>query len=202
MQTLRMQPGLRARGPWVAGAAALLLHAALLSFGVPRGEAHAGAHGGGAPAAVRLLPAPAATTGRLEAAAPGPEPAMVEPLPKGRAVTVARVANALPAAAVEDEYVDASRLDTSPSPLGEIDIAAPEGYGRPAAYHGTLLLFIGPDGTVMRIAVEHSDLPPAFEAEARAAFAAARFSPCRIGGLPVGAKLRVEVGFETDPAAR
>ena len=202
MQTLRMQPGLRGRGPWVAGAAALLLHAALLSVGVPRGEAHAGAHGGGAPSAVRLLPAPAATTSRLQAAAPGPYPAMVEPLPKGQALAVARVANALTAAAAEGEYVDASRLDTRPSPLGEIAIAAPEADGRAAAYQGTLLLFIGPDGTVMRIAVERSDLPPDFEAAARAAFAAARFSPGRIGSRPVGAKLRVEVGFETESAAR
>ena len=200
MQTLRMQPGLRGRGPWVAAAAALLLHVTLLSVGVPRGEAHAGAHGGGAPSAVRLLPAPAAATGRLEAAAPGPEPAMVESLPKGQAVAVTRVANAPPTAA-EDEYVDASRLDTRPSPLGEIAIAAPEADGRAAAYQGTLLLFIGPDGTVMRIAVERSDLPPDFEQAARAAFAAARFSPGRIGGRPVGAKLRVEVGFETEAAA-
>ena len=201
MQTLRMHPGLRGRGPWAAGAAALLLHAALLSVGVPRGEAHASAHGGGAPSAVRLLPATAATTtGRLQAVAPGPEPAVVEPLPKGQAVAVTRVANAPPTAA-EDEYVDASRLDTRPSPLGEIAIAAPEADGRAAAYQGTLLLFIGPDGTVMRIAVERSDLPPDLEQAARAAFAAARFSPGRIGGRPVGAKLRVEVGFETEAAA-
>lgn len=92
-------------------------------------------------------------------------------------------------------YYSAEMLGRRPIPLHAV---APN---YPAGVEGvsgkvTLVLFISEKGAVDNAAILSSNLPVAFEDEARLAFSQARYAPGLIAGKPVGAKFVVEVRFE------
>ena len=97
------------------------------------------------------------------------------------------------------EYTEPDALTARASPIDDISIPAPEVAGRHGSFKAKLVLYVDEGGTVMRIDIEESNLPADLEAAARAAFATARFRPGMIEQQAVKSKLRIEVGFETEP---
>lgn len=93
-------------------------------------------------------------------------------------------------------------LTVRPEPLAPIEPAYPVRSRELARGRIVLRLMINSGGTVDRVLIEESGLGTRFEDAAVSAFAAARFSPGRIGGTPVGSQMRVEVTFESDLAER
>jgi TonB family protein len=93
-------------------------------------------------------------------------------------------------------------LTVRPEPLTPIEPAYPFRSREVARGRIVLRLMINSGGTVDRVLIEESELGSRFEDAAVSAFAAARFSPGKIGGTPVGSQMRVEVTFESDLAGR
>lgn len=98
-------------------------------------------------------------------------------------------------------YFSRSEL-TVPPALQDEPLLLPEDSGGAAPRAGKIVLrvFVGADGSVERVEVESSSLPPAFEKAAVAAFARLRFRPGEIEGVAVTSQTRFEVpleGFET-----
>jgi outer membrane biosynthesis protein TonB len=98
------------------------------------------------------------------------------------------------------EYTEPDALTARASPIDDISIPAPEVAGRHGSFKAKLVLYVDEGGTVMRIDIEQANLPADLEAAARAAFATARFRPGMIEQRAVKSKLRIEVGFETEPS--
>jgi outer membrane biosynthesis protein TonB len=98
------------------------------------------------------------------------------------------------------EYAEPGALTARASPIDDIPIPAPEVAGRHGPFKAKLVLYVDEGGTVMRIDIEQANLPADLEAAARTAFATARFRPGMIEQRAVKSKLRIEVGFETEPS--
>jgi len=160
---------------------------------------------------VRLLtPSPAspkdpATVAAIEPAAeaklPSKEPVPAAPARPSRTATAgAQAAASLPvggaarAAPLDSEYVVASRLDPGPKLLDDVDPVYPPDAG---LTEGTVVLrlLIGKTGTVDDVTVVRAAPRGVFERAAVAAFAAARFAPGRLLGLPVKSQVTFEVHF-------
>jgi TonB family protein len=93
-------------------------------------------------------------------------------------------------------------LTVRPEPLKPIEPVYPFRSREVARGRIVLRLMINSGGTVDRVLIEESELGTRFEDAAVSAFAAARFSPGKIGETPVGSQMRVEVTFESDLAGQ
>lgn len=126
-----------------------------------------------------------------EAARPAPPPLAGEPQTMKAAVPAAGPARrAMPGPV----YYRLSELDERPRVRVHVEprfpalAPVPEGRVR-------LDLFVGEDGAVERLEVTGAEPAGVFEQAALDAFAAARFTPGKKGGLPVKSRLGIEVLF-------
>ena len=125
-------------------------------------------------------------TARPDEAARGADPAPPRPLSTG-AVAAGGLA---PAPA----YLPSGRLDPPPRPLQDIEPVYPPEAGFQSG-QVVLRLLIGETGSVDRVDVVRATPPGLFDAAAREAFAAARFSPGRLAGIAVKCEMTIEVDF-------
>jgi TonB family protein len=159
------------------------------------------------------MPTAAPNVAALSELAPSPSPVAAEPdaapaaaalAPPPAPALPARPAAAAPAEAAspwsdDDTYLPRQALTDVPQAAGPVllDYPAEAPAGR---WRATLTLFIDSDGQVRRVRIDDGALPAVLQAQAREAFLAARFSPGRIDGRAVRARLRVEVEFAADTA--
>jgi TonB family protein len=196
---------------WPVAALVIASHAALLQgWQVAKDGTQPTASPVSAMVVRMLTPSPAAPKDPASVAAlkPAvePTPRNTEPVPAspGRlsrsATASARAAASPPAAATtrvarpDSEYVAASRLDPGPKLLEDVDPVYPPEAG---LTEGTVVLrlLIGRTGTVDEVTVVRAAPSGIFERAAAAAFAAARFSPGRLLGVPVKSQVTFEVHF-------
>lgn len=99
------------------------------------------------------------------------------------------------------EYLPRSALSVVPQPLGEVLLTYPPG-APPGRHRGELTLFIDEQGSVQRVRIDsgEAELPAVFQAAARQAFLAARFTPGELQGRAVKARMRIAVEFEAAEA--
>lgn len=127
-----------------------------------------------------------------------------------RQVALTRSATATPSAQTDHagllrEQVDAShprpylprtQLTVSPQPLAPIVIDYPPQAEAAGHHTGELALYIDEHGVVARVETLTPDLPPPMAVAARLAFQQARFRPGERDGVPVRARIVVEVRFD------
>jgi TonB family protein len=115
-------------------------------------------------------------------------------------VPAPRIVPALPA----PHYYAAEELDERPLILQDVEPQWPGG-ATPGSGHVRLQLYLGENGKVDSVEVVDSYPSGAFDTAAKEAFAAARFVPGMIAGVPVKSQVRLEVLFGTslpiDPRA-
>ena len=124
------------------------------------------------------------------AASAEPAPTAVEPVPTEPGPTA--VADALG----DGDYVPRPLLSVAPQPQQPVMLTWPDFDGAKLRYEGVLALYIDDQGIVQRIRTMEGDLPPALEAQARAAFTGIRFAPGELDGVAVRSRVLVEVVFE------
>ena len=100
----------------------------------------------------------------------------------------------------EDEYIPVARLAVRPRAMGRISVPYPPDVDRTGVSSAKLTLFIDEEGTVVKLKVDDSDLPPQFQETANNAFAQARFKPGRTDDHAVKSRMRIEVMFDGGPA--
>lgn len=93
-------------------------------------------------------------------------------------------------------YVPRPLLSMAPIPQGPVIIEPPVGETIASRHVGILSLFIDEEGRVHHIVPNEPRLPPMFERAAYDAFMAVRYTPGRLDGAPVKARIRVEVVFD------
>ena len=115
------------------------------------------------------------------------EPAQAASMPAARSQTE-------PGLPPAPAYLSGGQLDPGPRPLQDIEPAFPDEAGQ---QHGTVVLrlLINEFGVVDQAAVVRSAPKGLFEKSALEAFAAARFSPGMLLGLPVKSQVTIEVEF-------
>jgi TonB family protein len=91
-------------------------------------------------------------------------------------------------------YLSSGQLDPPPRPLQDIEPVYPPEAGFQSG-KVVLRLLIGETGSVDRVDVVRATPPGLFDAAARDAFAAARFSPGRLAGIAVKCEMTIEVDF-------
>ncbi len=150
-------------------------------------------------AAPTLAPAETETAlPAIEAAPPAVPPAVTQaevPAPAGTP-TASPAAISSP---VDLTYYSTREVDVPPRALHDIVPGYPEAAEREART-GTvrLRLKLEADGRVSDVEVIGADPPGLFEESARAAFAAARFSPAYRGGKPVRVEMMIEVAYDLE----
>ncbi len=123
------------------------------------------------------------------------EPVQASPAVSGLALRVAGVLR-------DEDFFSRQALDVGPHPTLPVLIDYPS-FGTIGGTHSSeLSLFIDETGRVVKVRVDGTTLPPAMEEAARSAFMGTVFSPGLIDGLPVRARIRIEVIFEAGAAAR
>lgn len=94
-------------------------------------------------------------------------------------------------------YLSADELDVRPAPLQPVVIAFDDASGIDRERGRiVLVLFVGADGKVDLVDVDHSDVPPAVSAIVADTFRAARMRPGMKSERPVPARMKVLVEFE------
>jgi len=158
---------------------------------------------------VRLMPASEPVSVHATMAGPAPDELPVAaaagpaPTPPPLPMPAAPGAAAVPALAVDSAvdltYYTARELDVQPRALQDIQPTYPPEADR-LRQSGTvrLELKIEADGRVSDVSVVGADPPDVFDESARAAFAAARFSPAQKNGRPVRMRMLVEVSYVRD----
>lgn len=121
-----------------------------------------------------------------------PTPARPEPA-SGQSATAPLTIDS----AVDLTYYTARELDVQPRALQDIQPMYPPEADR-LRQSGTvrLELKIEADGRVSDVSVVGADPPDVFDESARAAFAAARFSPAQKSGRPVRTRMLIEVSYD------
>ncbi|HEX4779198.1 MAG TPA: energy transducer TonB [Usitatibacter sp.] len=103
---------------------------------------------------------------------------------------------------LDPRYHPEPELDRKPYPMRNVVVDFPP---TPAGvdYFGriTMRVFIGRDGMVDRVEVEHADVPPAFIEAAVKAFRQARWEPARMWGRRVKALKVVAIDFKPPEGA-
>lgn len=93
------------------------------------------------------------------------------------------------------EYRTASKLTQRPRPLDTIALETQEIRFRKETGSLIVAIRINWRGMVDSVDVEHSDLPPLYAQTARSAFAATRFRPGEVEGIPVNSLMRIEITY-------
>ena len=154
-----------------------------------------------APPAAPLLPTPAeadAAQPAAEAFPPAPPPAVTEAAPSRPDVAPAASPAAI-GSAVDLTFYSTREVDVLPRALHDIVPDYPEAARREARTGKVRLrLKLEADGRVVDVEVADADPPGLFEESARAAFAAARFSPAYREGRPVRVQMRIEVRYDLE----
>lgn len=150
-------------------------------------------------AAPTLAPAETETAlPAIEAAPPAAPPAVTQaevPAPAGTP-TASPAAISSP---VDLTYYSTREVDVPPRALHDIVPGYPEAAEREARTGKVRLrLKLEADGRVSDVEVIGADPPGLFEESARAAFAAARFSPAYRGGKPVRVEMMIEVAYDLE----
>lgn len=147
-------------------------------------------------AALREAPAVPAEAVALGREAPKTGPARASPAATPSPDASVSPANAAPSryAPPESEYLAAARLDPGPKLLDDVEPVYPAGAGLTEG-SVVLRLLIGRTGTVDEISVVRAQPKGLFDRAAVAAFAAARFSPGMLLGVPVKSQVTIEVQF-------
>lgn len=150
-------------------------------------------------AAPTLAPAEADTALPVTEAAP---PAALPVVNESKAQAPVGAPAASPAAIsspVDLTYYSTREVDVPPRALHDIVPGYPQAAEREART-GTvrLRLKLEVDGRVSDVEVIGADPPGLFEESARAAFAAARFSPAYRGGKPVRVEMMIEVAYDLE----
>lgn len=187
------------------------LHAAVIALVQVASPTAGGA--GGPTIEVRLMPAAEPTSAHgaapepasagmpvavpdTPAAPPPPTDAARSPAHAGPAPAQSATAPLTIDSAVDLTYYTARELDVQPRALQDIQPTYPPEADR-QRQSGTvrLELKIEADGRVSDVSVVGADPPDVFDESARAAFAAARFSPAQKNGRPVRTRMLVEVSY-------
>lgn len=150
-------------------------------------------------AAPTLAPAETETAlPAIETAPPAAPPAVTQaevPAPAGTP-TASPAAISSP---VDLTYYSTREVDVPPRALHDIVPGYPEAAEREARTGKVRLrLKLEADGRVSDVEVIGADPPGLFEESARAAFAAARFSPAYRGGKPVRVEMMIEVAYDLE----
>lgn len=201
-------------GFWHAAALSVAAHALVLAHlrDGPGEPAPAGARSGGtwlvtlrAPAAAPVAAAerpPARQTTPAPAAAPSVAPQKAGPSPSGAQVAAAPpTAQEQASAPVEVPYLPRGQLTVPPRVLGMVNVPFPDGVTGVVDLRVQFTLFIDEAGVVQRIRVDTPDVHPAFDRALRETFAAARFAPGELDGVPVRSQMRLEVEFSAPSRA-
>lgn len=157
------------------------------------------------PVAAAPTLAPAETDAALpatEAAPPETPPVVAEtaaPAPAGTPATSPAASPAAISSPVDLTYYSTREVDVPPRALQDIVPVYPETAEREARSGKVRLrLKLEVDGRVIDIEVIDADPPGLFEESARAAFAAARFSPAYRGGKSVRVQMLIEVAYDLE----
>ncbi|WP_300334135.1 hypothetical protein [Accumulibacter sp.] len=96
-------------------------------------------------------------------------------------------------------YLPRAQLSVQPRLLDEPALSFPDSVagGAPRAGKIVLRIFIAAGGAVDRVEISQSSLPSEYAEVAAAAFAAVRFRPGELEGVPVNSEMRVEVVLDT-----
>lgn len=153
------------------------------------------------PVAATPMLAPAATDTALPATAAAP--AAVPPVITETQTPVPAGTSAAPPAAIHSPvdltYYSTREVDVPPRALHDIVPGYPQVAEREARTGKVRLrLKLEADGRVSDVEVIGADPPGLFEESARAAFAAARFSPAYRGGKPVRVEMLIEVAYDLE----
>lgn len=189
---------LDARVPLALGAS-LMLHGAALTLadrlpvGGQQRPVQEWAQWGAGALHARLLDRPE------PAAALAPPAAQGHPGRSGAGASYA--ATALPGVVGAPRYLSVEELDERPQIRSHVEPAFPLDANAPAG-RVVLRLLIGETGAVDKAVVVQADPPGPFEVAAVEAFAPARFSPGRKGGVAVKSALTLELKFGEAPSAR
>lgn len=146
-----------------------------------------------------LAPAEADTAlPATEAAPPAAPPVVTESKAQAPAGTPAASPAAI-SSPVDLTYYSTREVDVPPRALHDIVPDYPEAAEREARTGKVRLrLKLEADGRVSDVEVIGADPPGLFEESARAAFAAARFSPAYRGGKPVRVEMMIEVAYDLE----
>jgi hypothetical protein len=141
---------------------------------------------------------------RLLDRAPEPAAALAPPAAQGRArqpgAGASHTDTALPGVVAPPRYLSVEELDERPQIRSHVEPAFPLDANAPAG-RVVLRLLIGEAGAVDKAVVVQADPPGPFEVAAVEAFAPARFSPGRKGGVAVKSALTLELKFGEAPSA-
>lgn len=109
---------------------------------------------------------------------------------------------ALQAAAAQPVYYPARELDVRPGIKTRVDPEYPEAAARRGLSGKVVIrLYINERGGVDRVETLRAEPAGVFERSAEKAFRAARFSPAMKNKRPVGARMTIEVRFDSPKAA-
>ncbi len=147
-----------------------------------------------------------AAAGEVPALPPAPEEGMLAATLGHR-----RLAEHMPPYLVQAEvfespsggwYFPRSQLTVAPRLQDEPALDFPPGAAKGAPPAGKLVVrvFIAAGGAVDRVEISRSTLPTAYEEAAVAAFAAVRFRPGELEGVPVSSETRFEIVFDAQTA--
>ena len=100
-------------------------------------------------------------------------------------------------------YLPRAQLSVQPRLLDEPALNFPDSVagGAPRAGKLVLRIFIAAGGAVDRVEISQSSLPSEYEEAAAAAFAAVRFRPGELEGVPVNSEIRFEVVLDANASS-
>jgi hypothetical protein len=99
------------------------------------------------------------------------------------------------------DYLPRSALSVGPRPQLPVLIDYPPFVGDAERYVCEFEIFIDDNGGVVRVVADDPSLPSILAQAVRDAFLLARFTPGEVDGLAVRSRMRIEVVFESRPAA-
>lgn len=139
---------------------------------------------------------PVATAEQREPPVALPTPVALPEAQPGLATDEA--AQSAPRPVVPDElYLPRALLTVAPKALNPVVIDYPRFDGETDFYRGEFDLFIDADGKVNRVALVTAELPGILAGAVHDAFKTASFAPGERDGLPVPARIRIEVTFDS-----
>jgi TonB family protein len=148
-----------------------------------------------APPALRIsLGRPARQADKEKPASPAPHPAPAVQEQAAAPTPEQNGADLLPTPS--PTYYTTDQLSKRPQPMAAVNLDPPEVRDLVATGTMVMLVWINEQGLVDQVELERSDLPGQFGAAAVAAMKDARFIPGELNGLPVRAKLRIEIDYE------
>lgn len=152
-------------------------------------------------AAVSSGPAAAAPRERV-----GPSAHEATPIPATTAdlpPVIPRSAPHADAVQPEPQYWSRSQLTRGPQPRSPVVLTLPASWRTPGRYRARFALYVDEEGVVQRVErLNNPDFPAPLESEVRTAFMGVLFEPGEVKGMPVRARMMVEVDFDATVQGR